>query len=185
MEQYARHLPHWQPPGQAIFLTWRLHGSLPANVIRELKSSKFSDPGRQFHHADCYLDTASNGPLWLKDPRVAQLVVHALQFGSKEQNKYQLHAYVVMANHVHMLLSPLTPLRRITQSLKGFTAREANALLRRTGRRFWQDESFDHWVRDLEEFARIVTYIENNPVKAGLVAKPELWPWSSAACAAS
>ncbi|MBI3663258.1 MAG: transposase, partial [Acidobacteria bacterium] len=84
------------------------------------------------------------------------------------------------ANHVHMLLTPLTPLRRITQSLKGFTAREANALLRRTRKTFWQDESFDHWVRGPAEFARIVTYIENNPVKAGLVAKAEHWPWSSA-----
>ncbi len=180
MEHYKRHLPHRQPPGQAIFLTWRLHGSLPGSVIRDLKNPKFSDPGKQFHHADCYLDTASSGPLWLKEPRIAQLVVTALQFGATEQKRYQLHAYVVMANHVHMLLTPWTPLRRITQSLKGFTAREANALLNRTRKTFWQDESFDHWVRDPAEFARIVTYIENNPVKAGLVAKAEHWPRSSA-----
>jgi putative transposase len=180
MEHYKRHLPHRQPPGQAIFLTWRLRGSLPANVIHELKNPKFSDPSKQFHHADCYLDTASNGPLWLEDPRVAQLVVKALKFGATGQKKYQLHAYVVMANHVHVLLTPLVPLRRITQSLKGFTAREANFLLRRTRKTFWQDESFDHWVRDAAEFARIATYIENNPVKAGLVTKPEKWPWSSA-----
>jgi type I restriction enzyme R subunit/putative DNA methylase len=53
-------------------------------------------------------------------------------------------------------------------------------LLHRTGERFWQDESFDHWVRSEGEFIRIQKYIENNPVKAGLVAKAEDWPWSSA-----
>ena len=69
----------------------------------------------------------------------------------------------------------------ITKNLKGYTAREANRLLGRTGQPFWQDESFDHWSRDRAEFVRIVAYIENNPVKAGLVKRPEEWIWSSAA----
>ena len=56
------------------------------------------------------------------------------------------------------------------QGLKGYTAREANRLLGRTGQPFWQGESYDHWVRDETEFIRIIAYIENNPVKAGLVA---------------
>jgi putative DNA methylase len=67
------------------------------------------------------------------------------------------------------------------QSLKGFTAREANKILRRTGEPFWQRESYDHWVRDEQEFGRIRAYIENNPVRAGLVARAEDYPWSSAA----
>ena len=72
------------------------------------------------------------------------------------------------------------PIRRITQGLKGYTAREANRLLGRTGQPFWQGESYDHWVRDETEFIRIIAYIENNPVKAGLVARSEDRRWSSA-----
>jgi REP element-mobilizing transposase RayT len=97
---------------------------------------------------------------------------------------YTLWAYVVMSNHLHVLLKPKNPdisLSQITQRIKGYTSREANFLLGRTGHRFWQDESFDHWPRDKAEFSRIVKYIENNPVKAGLVDKQEEWRWSSAA----
>jgi putative DNA methylase len=72
-------------------------------------------------------------------------------------------------------------LSTITKSLKGYTAREANRRLGRTGEQFWQQESFDHWPRDEGEFLRIIEYIENNPVKAGLVQRPEDWLWSSAA----
>ncbi|HEX8847496.1 MAG TPA: hypothetical protein VF791_22830, partial [Pyrinomonadaceae bacterium] len=67
-----------------------------------------------------------------------------------------------------------------TKTIKGFTAREANKLLNLTGQPFWQDESYDRWVRDETELKRIIRYIEHNPVSAGLVAKPEDWPWSSA-----
>jgi hypothetical protein len=65
--------------------------------------------------------------------------------------------------------------------LKGVTAREANCILHNRGQHFWQDESFDHWVRTSAEFDRIQAYIERNPVSAQLVSKPEEWPWSSAA----
>ncbi|HEU4389053.1 MAG TPA: hypothetical protein VFV34_14730, partial [Blastocatellia bacterium] len=67
-----------------------------------------------------------------------------------------------------------------TQRLKGYTAREANRILKRTGLPFWQRESFDHWPRSDAEFVRIIAYIENNPVKSGLCKKPEDWRWSSA-----
>jgi putative transposase len=85
-----------------------------------------------------------------------------------------------MANHVHVLLTPIWELARITQGLKGFTAHEINRLQNEVGRTFWVDESYDHWARDDEELARIIVYIENNPVKAGLCGPPEDWPWSSA-----
>ncbi len=65
------------------------------------------------------------------------------------------------------------------KSLKGSTAREANRLLGRTGEPFWQRESYDHWVRDEREWRRIEFYIENNPVKAGLVSRAEEYRWSS------
>jgi putative DNA methylase len=66
------------------------------------------------------------------------------------------------------------------KSLKGFTARQANRMLARTGTPFWQKESYDHWVRDEAEWHRIARYIENNPVKAGLVSTPDAYRWSSA-----
>ncbi len=92
----------------------------------------------------------------------------------------QLSAYVLMTNHVHILWMPMVPLEKITHQIKGTTARRANLILSRQGNRFWQDESFDHWVRIAAEGEKIRRYIENNPVVAGLVARPEDWPWSSA-----
>jgi REP element-mobilizing transposase RayT len=86
-----------------------------------------------------------------------------------------------MPNHVHVLFSPHVPLPRIMRSIKAFTAREANRILGRSGNPFWQDESFDHWIRDNAAFQRAVAYIESNPVKAGLVDRANEWPWSSAA----
>ena len=94
---------------------------------------------------------------------------------------YNLEAYVVMANHVHLLVVPYISPTRFLQSLKSYTARQANKLLGRTGEPFWQRESYDHWVRDEAERRRIISYIENNPVKAGLVNSPRKYPWSSAA----
>ena len=118
--------------------------------------------------------------MWLKDPRAARCVVDALRHGEAELKLYDLCAYVVMANHVHVLLRPHTPIARITRLLKGFTARVVNQLLGRTGQRFWQEESYDHWVRDSVEFDRLAAYIEQNPVSAGLAERAEDWPWSSA-----
>ena len=70
-------------------------------------------------------------------------------------NHYELHDYVVMANHVHLLILPKIHPSRLMQSLKGATAREANRLLGRTGEPYWQKESYDRWVRNQAEFLRI------------------------------
>ncbi len=120
------------------------------------------------------------GPFWLKDPSVASCVVKALRKGESELNQYKLLAYVVMPNHVHVLLTPKMEVSKLMDGLKGFTARAANKILNRTGKPFWQDETFDHWLRRNESFPRLISYIENNPVKAKLVARAEDWPWSSA-----
>jgi REP element-mobilizing transposase RayT len=104
-------------------------------------------------------------------------MVEALLHSAFELHRYDLHSYAVMANHIHAL--PFAQMRIVTHELKGASARRSNTILHRTGQ-FWQAESFDHWVRNEEQFARIKKYIEHNPVKAGLVAKAEDWPWSSA-----
>ena len=85
-----------------------------------------------------------------------------------------------MVNHVHILIYPESPLPKITKSIKNYSARQANLILGRTGLPFWQDESYDHWVRGPEELTKIVRYIEGNPVAAGLVNRGEDWRWSSA-----
>jgi REP-associated tyrosine transposase len=177
---YHRTLPHWLPEGHAVFLTWRLHGSLPVCIQRELRAEKRVEAGEEFTRIDKQLDRAEAGPLWLNDTRVADCVSCCLELGDFKYRHYDLHSFVVMANHVHVLLSPRITLRCITRNLKGVTARLANQILQRTRQPFWQDESYDHWCRDEAEFQRVRGYIARNPVKAGLVAKPEQWPWSSA-----
>jgi REP element-mobilizing transposase RayT len=93
--------------------------------------------------------------------------------------EYFLHAWVVMPNHVHLLLTPKMAPSVALQRLKGVSAREANKLLGLTGQPFWQDESYDHLVRTQREFARIENYILQNPVRAGLATSEEEYPWSS------
>jgi putative transposase len=173
---YRRNLPHWLPAGHDIFVTWRLKGSLPTH-LRGIISKDLS--GRRFLDLDRALDRGDAGPLWLRQPRIAECVMAALQL-LREKQLAEVHAYAVMANHVHVLLTPASPLHQITRLLKGVTSRQANALLGFTGSHFWQDESFDHWVRGPGEWVKIREYIERNPVTAGIVARPEDFPWSSA-----
>ena len=111
MSYYERRLPHWHPDQAAVFVMWRLHGSLPRSAWEDLPEMP---AGRAFVTVDRELATAATGPTWLNDERVAQ------------------------------------------------------------------DESYDRWVRDPKEFGKIAQYIEFNPVAAGLVQRPEEWPWSSA-----
>jgi len=177
MSYYERHLPHWHPEGAFLFVTWRLEGSLPAHRCQEATDET---AGEVFVRLDRQLDRAACGPLWLKDPRVAEVVVEALRRGEAERKLYRLCAYVVMANHVHVLLEPLAPLGRITHWIKGCSAHQANRILGLRKQSFWQHESYDHWARDERECHRIVRYIESNPVSAGLVSCIEEWPWSSA-----
>ncbi|EMI46808.1 transposase [Rhodopirellula sp. SWK7] len=213
MEQlHRRSLPHWFKPGAAYFVTYRLSGTLPVSVVEELKATKdrllkarwrrpFLEHRRHAHKVlfsqyDKYLDQAS-AIEWLRDPAVASMIRQNLFHHDGE--KYHLHAYCIMPNHVHVVLAPSpkfiedstrssyavgeafdkgSPLSRIMHSLKSYTANEANKLLERSGR-FWQPESYDHWIRDEEEMERVVSYICSNPIAANLASKPEDWPWCS------
>lgn len=89
-----------------------------------------------------------------------------------------------MPNHVHLLVTSRVPLAAWLRSLKGFTGHRALEILNQRGA-FWQNESYDHLVRNNDEFHRIQGYIKCNPVKAGLVYSPEDFPWSSAGQKAS
>jgi putative transposase len=181
MTFYRRNLPHWQPEGASIFLTWRLFGSLPTpqDTARNGCATEYS-PGKRFKLLDNALDKSTTGPLWLKEPRIATSVINVIRKGDMELGYFALHAFVIMPNHVHLLITPHLPIARIMNGIKGASARRANALLGHKGQPFWQDESFDHWVRNSNEFRKIQTYIEYNPVFAGFVSEPTDWRWSTA-----
>ena len=172
-----RRLPHWRPDGRTLFITWHLRGSLPHN---RFPPAGAVSAGKAFVWMDRALDEARCGPAWLRREELAQTVVEALRYAADKLRYFDLHAFAVMPNHVHVLLLPLVDPSKLLHSVKGFFAREANKLLGRSGEPFWQRESYDHWVRSETEFERIRRYIEENPVRAGLVARAEDYPWSSA-----
>jgi putative transposase len=197
--RYGRgYLPHLRAQGRCYFVTFRLDGTLPQELLRQYQAereallAKLEQGGKGLSAADeqrlialfserieAYLD-AGRGECWLRDPRIGRLVADALQFF--EGTRYDLGAWVIMPNHVHVMVRPRGThlLDRIVKSWKGFTAREANNLLGRTGETFWAREYYDHLMRDEEERARLGEYIIGNPVKAGLCARPQEWPWTSA-----
>jgi putative transposase len=173
---WERRLPHWIPEKTAIFVTWRLAGTLPVGqAILSPASNKQS-----WMDADAQLDRNVTGPRWLAQPALARIVTEALHYGEAVRKWYQLHAWVVMPNHVHVVMTPQHAFSEIMRWVKWTTARRSNQFLQRTGVPFWQDESYDHWIRSQDEFERIVQYVEWNPVAAGLAESAEQWPWSSA-----
>ncbi len=143
------------------------------------------------------LHRADHGPTWLKEVRIAKLVADSIEY--RDGKAFRLDAYCIMSNHVHIVFKPFLdernisakpqqagsllyestepPLGVIMHSLKSYTANEANKLLKRSGA-FWETESYDHVIRDEEEYHRVIAYVLNNPVKAGLVKDWREWPWS-------
>jgi REP element-mobilizing transposase RayT len=135
---------------------------------------------RYFVRFDKLLDTARQGPGWLRNAEVAEVVLDAIHY--RDGREYELLAYCIMPNHVHLVMTlerNSVSLYRVLQSLKRFTAREANKILFRAGA-FWQHESYDHVVRDGKELVRVIAYVLGNPEKAGLVDQWKSWRWSYA-----
>jgi putative transposase len=195
---YRRNLPHYHPPNSIYFVTYRLAGSLPAHLLKELKeqenllqkqilkiqnenekTKRFNEARKKyFAKFDELLDKIVGGPKWLADTSIAQVIADAIVFRDKKE--YDLITYCVMPNHVHMVISLEeynNSLSKILKSLKSFTARKANRILKRSGE-FWTHESYDHVVKNGEELKRIVFYVMHNPVKARYVAEPKEWKWS-------
>lgn len=146
-----------------------------------------------FKKCDDTLDKIRSGPVWLKDPEIALLVSNSIKHF--DVTVYDLLAYTIMPNHVHQVFqlgedhikeikkskdrykNKSYPVTEILESIKKYTARRANKILDRRGR-FWERESYDHVVRNNKSLVRIVKYVLNNPVKAGLVELPEQWSWN-------
>jgi putative transposase len=172
-----RRLPHLYEIGQSVFLTWRLHDSLPPHRFFPIDAV---NSGPAFAAMDRLLDETRSGAFYLRQPAIADMIVDAIHYNAQVLGHYVLHAFVVMPNHVHLLAAPAVALRKLTKSLKGITAKRANAMLALTGRSFWQEESYDRLVRHEREFEKIRNYIEENPVRAGLVKEASEYRWSSA-----
>ncbi len=202
MTFYKRNLPHWQPAGAEYFITFRLANSLPKKVVERLQkerelllknhSHQYEDnlrikiDRRIFKKYEAILDKAETGPVWLKDFRIASIVKDSIDY--RDNREYELYAYCIMSNHVHLVFKHLSkmirqeseefPVTDILASLKKYTSKHCNIELKRTRNAFWQAESYDHVVRDAEELERVIFYTLHNPVKAGLVENWRDWPHS-------
>ncbi len=204
---YRRRLPHWHPPNATFFVTFRLEGSLPKSVIQlfqeeyeQAKRILHSYPPEQhdpkaydaYRKAYARFERAlgkANGPRWLAEPQIAEIVQNELH--ALHPRYYHLLAYCLMPNHLHLLVDmqdiPAPPPRKDGVSytaltyalwlLKGRTGHACQKLLGKPGR-FWSRESYDHVVRNDREFKRILSYIVNNPVKAGLAKRWVDWPYT-------
>ena len=149
---YARRLPHWEFDGSTYFITFRVLNGFGIDLAKSVP--KFS------RHSP------------------ADIIEQSIWFGQCE--RYIIDAYVIMPNHVHLLIIPLPgwSLSKIMKGLKGFTAREINKLLIRNGS-LWQDENFDHLIRNEADWQEKFDYIHENPGKSGLVKSAYDWPYSS------
>lgn len=177
----SNYLPHFDGGEIAQFVTYRLAGSLPKRVLNFYKQQLERDliSEVQYHEQiDKYLDSGK-GADFLKLPKIALMVEgNLLRF---HMLKYQLYAWVIMSNHVHLLFTPINgfSLASIIHSIKSYTSSEANKMLDRVGR-FWARDYFDRYIRNEEHFRNTVDYINQNPVKARLCRRPEDWPFGSA-----
>lgn len=169
--------------------------NLELRRIEQTLSNGLQEEARQmaqtayFLRVDSILDQVLHGPRWLSQAECAQTVVDCIH--ELEPTHYHLHAFCIMPNHVHLLIDQqeipdpasrrdgrhYTALSQALRILKGKSAALCNRILKRYGT-FWQHESYDHVIRNEQEYKRILQYILENPLKAGLVDEWEQWPYS-------
>ena len=173
-------LPHFEAGEVPQHVCFRLADSLPQHLLQQLEQELGRLPEAE-HQKSRRIEEAldqGHGACWLRRPEIAALVRDALQYF--EGDLYRLHAWVVMPNHVRVLVTPLGDhsLSGIVHSWKSDTANQANKVLERSGE-FWYEDYFDRFMRDEDHFATTLDYIRWNPVKAGLCTEPEDWEWTS------
>ena len=176
------YLPHFEGGEIVQSITFRLHDSLPLALRGELTAEleRVGENERNPHRRrriEAALDLG-HGACFLANPHIARLVADALRRFDGE--RYRLHAWCVMPNHVHVVATPLAgrTLTSVVHSWKSFTASESNRHRGRRGR-FRMQEYFDRAIRDERHFRAVVEYVEHNPLKAGRYEAPQDWPWSS------
>ena len=169
-------LPHWNKYLTTCFATFRLADSLPAEKLLSLEESRkawisahptpwTNEITKEYYslfddNIQKWLDQG-HGSCVLKDSANSQIVEDALWFFAGE--RYNLYAYVVMPNHVHVLFMPMgeNTISGILESWKRFTARQINGRIGKGGS-LWQKESFDTLVRSDRHFKAIIKYIREN-----------------------
>jgi len=173
------YLPHYENSSLLQMITYRLGDSLPQKVLTRLKDEPETIEGDEKYRKriEICLDSGY-GSCVLKTDEVAFIVYNTWLFYNGE--RYKIHAWVIMPNHIHILFQPLLPftLSRIVEDWKKFSSREINRLINKKGH-LWNLEYWDRYIRNEAHYKSAVEYIHNNPVKAGLVSVPEEWKWSS------
>jgi putative DNA methylase len=175
------YLPHFDAGEMFQSITFRLHDSMPQELLAKWReelareSDEIEDALRW--RIEAYLDQGY-GACHLADDRIASLVQNALLHLGE---RYRLSAWVLMPNHVHLLAAPLAghSLSSMMHSIKSYTAQQANKILQRHGR-FWFEDYFDRYIRNAKHFENAVAYIESNPVRASLCNSPSEWQFGSA-----
>ncbi|MEK7675106.1 MAG: transposase [Verrucomicrobiota bacterium] len=176
---YTRgYLPHYDKPGTIQMVTFRLADAMPAARRHEWEALlAIKEEREQRTELEAYLDEGY-GECVLRAARVAAAVEDVLLRFDGE--RYRLAAWVVMPNHVHVLVELWEmPLGELLKAWKGTSANAVNRLLGRRGT-LWQVEYWDRYMREEAHFLKAHHYIEWNPVKAHLVERPEDWPFTSA-----
>jgi len=177
------YLPHLDAANELQAVTFRLADSLPAKLIERWKHDLSSSPenvARLLARKIARYEDEAHGSCVLRRPDAASVVQQVLFHFDGE--RYRLLEWVIMPNHVHVLIHCLPGFRLgdIVRSWKTFTARKINELTGKSGG-LWEPDYHDRYIRDLDHLANVRAYIRNNPVKARLCKAPEAWPWSSAA----
>jgi REP element-mobilizing transposase RayT len=177
------YFPHFDGERVTQHVSFHLFDSLPQSVLahwrQELRLRPQQETDLELRKRIQEFLNRGYGSCFLRDDRLAAIVENALL--CFDGQRYSLHSWCVMPNHVHTLFTPAKEFKRseILHSWKSFTAHECNKLLLRSGR-VWEREPFDRYIRNEQHFRNAVQYIENNPVKARLCERPEDWEWSSA-----
>lgn len=196
MIEYKRNLPHILPKDAVFFVTFRVHNSLPLQVLVDLKSEYQKEVkaakitiakskilrarlneiyNEYFHEFDALLDNYLSD-FDLTSIEISKIISDAMHY--LDRKEYKLICYCIMPNHVHLIIYKLQkPLYKIMQVLKGYTAREINTILNRNGK-FWHAESYDNVIRSRNELYTKIQYVLNNPVKARLAKNREDWKYS-------
>jgi putative transposase len=172
------YLPHFDHPGLLQSITFRLADALPSSAIEKMRLPE-TDDARFREKLEAYLD-AGYGTCLLKEPENAEIVENALLHF--DQQRYRLLAWVIMPNHVHVLIETQEgySMPDVIHSWKSFSAKKVNQRIGREGE-VWQREYFDRFIRDDRHLKAVIDYIEQNPVKAGLVKHAADWQYGSAA----
>ena len=174
------YLPHFESDCVIQMVTFRLADSLPHHIAKRLAEETDTKEGDLAYRRriEAWLDSGY-GESILRESWVAQTVEDSLLHFNDV--RYRLHRWVIMPNHVHVLIRMLEPylLQDSVKGWKSFTAREINKRLGRAGA-VWQMDYWDRYIRDEKHYGFAAAYIHGNPVKARLAARPEDWCWSSA-----